>query len=257
MQPDRIATQLVSQGFAVVHDFVDAIQVERLVDEAQRLGKECKAPNTVYEKFHPTVVHSIWDVISLSEDYFQVSRSPRLLEIVREILQGEVYLHQNHINYKSAFVGSGFAWHSDFMFWSMHDGIAEPRAITVQIMLDECTLSNGPMIVSPRSHTSKTMLVNTIAETSGSAAFQSDGTDSSQSDLLDVLGRCGEQAVCGKPGSLLVMDCRLLHASCSNVSLRPRRLLNLCYNSVENGPRRSLKHARPEYITSRDTTPIR
>jgi ectoine hydroxylase len=57
----------------------------------------------------------------------------------------------------------------------------------------------------------------------------------------------------GPPGSVVVYDCNLVHASAENLSPFDRCVYLMFYNSCEN----TLKNpTRPNYISSRNSTPL-
>src|SRR5690606_18676180 len=70
----------------------------------------------------------------------------------RQILGGEVYLHQSRANLKPGFKGKEFYWHSDFETWHTEDGMPRMRALSVSIALTENYPFNGPLMLIPGSH---------------------------------------------------------------------------------------------------------
>lgn len=53
-------------------------------------------------------VRSIFNVHRLNEIFANLVRDPRVLNVAREILGSEVYIHQSRINYKPGFTGKEF-----------------------------------------------------------------------------------------------------------------------------------------------------
>ncbi|SVC23112.1 uncharacterized protein METZ01_LOCUS275966, partial [marine metagenome] len=74
-----------------------------------------------------------------SEPFQRLSRHPRLIEPVRQILDGEVYIHQFKINAKAAFDGDVWQWHQDYGTWSRDDGMPEARALNIALFLEDVT----------------------------------------------------------------------------------------------------------------------
>ena len=81
-----------------------------------------------------------------------LSRHPRWLEPVQDLMGGPVYIHQSRLNPKAAFHGGPWDWHQDYATWSNRDGLREPRAFMVAILLDEANAANGPLMLVPGSH---------------------------------------------------------------------------------------------------------
>ena len=61
--------------------------------------------------------------------------------------------------------------------------------------------------------------------------------------------------IIGKPGSLVVFDCNLLHASGHNLSAQDRWQAYFCFHKVANRPV-DVENPRPDYVRSRNWTPL-
>lgn len=97
-------------------------------------------------------IRSIFAMHELSDAFDRMTRDPRLLDMVRQLLGSEVYIHQSRINSKAGFCGNGFDWHSDFETWHSEDGMPAMRAVSASIMLTENNAFNGPVMLIPGSH---------------------------------------------------------------------------------------------------------
>ena len=53
-------------------------------------------------------IRSIFGIHDISERFDRLTRDAHLLNIVRQLLDSEVYIHQSRINYKPGFKGKGF-----------------------------------------------------------------------------------------------------------------------------------------------------
>ncbi len=72
------------------------------------------------------------------ETYARVSRHPRLVEPAWQILEDErLYIQQTKVNAKIAFTGEVWQWHYDFATHHNEDGVPEPLALNLHILLDE------------------------------------------------------------------------------------------------------------------------
>ena len=132
---------------------------------------------------------------------------------------------------KSAAANWKVSWHQDLMFPfaqqvtsqgfdlpCIKEGVhyARPPAavldhlLAVRLHLDDCDETNGPLRVSPRTHSQG------IIKTSG---------------IQDVLASNGEFTCLAKQGEALLMRPLLLHASSSATQPRHRRILHLVYYS--------------------------
>ena len=98
-------------------------------------------------------VRSVFMVHRLNDLCRQVVADVRLVNIARQILGGEVYIHQSRVNLKSGFFGKEFYWHSDFETWHVEDGMPRMRAVSCVVLLTENNEHNGPLLLMPGSHT--------------------------------------------------------------------------------------------------------
>ena len=62
---------------------------------------------------------------------------PKLVDIARQLLGSDVYIHQSRVNYKGGFRGKEFYWHSDFETWHVEDGMPRMRALSCSILLTD------------------------------------------------------------------------------------------------------------------------
>ncbi|WP_328185842.1 ectoine hydroxylase [Marinobacter sp. OP 3.4] len=199
-------------------------------------------------------IRSVFAMHELSAAFDRMTRDPRLLDMVRQILGSEVYIHQSRINSKSGFCGNGFEWHSDFETWHSEDGMPGMRAVSVSIMLTENNPFNGPLMLIPGSHHQFVPCVGQTPERNwnGSLKHQRVGLPS-RSDVEALTDGRGIHAPTGPAGSLLLFECNTLHASNRNMSPWPRANLFFVYNSVDNRLAQPFAGTspRPAYLAAR------
>ena len=181
------------------------------------------------------------------------------MDFARQVLGSEVYVHQSRINFKPAFNGKEFFWHSDFETWHIEDGMPRMRALSVSISLTDNNEFNGPLMVVPRSHTTYVRCVGATPENhfEHSLKKQEYGVPSLEA-MQYLVDRGGIAAPKGRPGSALFFDCNLMHGSAGNLSPYPRTNLFIVYNSVENGVTQPFGGTppRPEFLSERDVLPV-
>ncbi|CTP93223.1 phytanoyl-CoA dioxygenase [Xanthomonas translucens pv. poae] len=193
----------------------------------------------------------------------ELARDERLLGLAREILGGEVYVHQYKINMKRALAGERWEWHSDYWFWQEEDGMPEPKALTAVVYLDDVHDLNGPMLIIPNTHTSRLEQddhTRPYAELTGGENWQITTSSKLKYQLSHDRLRCemrkhGLVAAKGKRGTTLFFHCNLLHYSSPNPSAWDRRAIFISYNRVDNAlvP---IESPRPDFLASRDFTPL-
>jgi len=202
-------------------------------------------------------IRSVFGMHEISENFDRLTRDPRILGMVRQLLGSEVYIHQSRINDKFGFQGSGFDWHSDFETWHAEDGMPRMRAVSASIMLTDNNEFNGPLMLIPGSHHQFVPCVGETPEMNWKDSLKAQKLGVPDKDQLAKLAsKGGIQAPKGPAGSLLLFECNTLHASNENMSPWPRSNLFFVYNSVENkldepygAPVR-----RPEFLGARKNT---
>lgn len=180
--------------------------------------------------------------------YARLLRDERLLGIAEQILGPSLYCHQYKIILKKPFGKLSLPWHQDFGPWRHHDGMPEPRAVSIGIYLDEVNEFNGPIVYIPGSHT-QGLIDYEVIEVPGTTPIPS-LPDATVTRLAAVRGLIAPK---GPAGSVTIFDSCMAHASGQNLSPYPRHLIYLSYNPVDNAIR---KPTRPSHFASRDFTPL-
>lgn len=206
-------------------------------------------------------IRSVFDMHRISERFDHLTRDPRILGMVRQLLGSEVYIHQSRINDKFGFEGSGFQWHSDFETWHAEDGMPRMRAVSASIMLTDNNEFNGPLMLIPGSHHYHVPCVGETPERNWEQSLKRQETGVPDKNTLAKLAkRGGIRAPKGPAGSLLLFECNVLHASNENMSPWPRSNLFFVYNSLDNQLQQpyAAPVPRPNYLGNRDRAePIR
>lgn len=205
-------------------------------------------------------IRSVFGMHELSENFDHLTRDPRILGMVRQLLGSDVYIHQSRINDKFGFQGSGFQWHSDFETWHAEDGMPRMRAVSASIMLTDNNEFNGPLMLIPGSHQWFIPCVGETPEENWKQSLKHQATGVPDKDALARLVNRGGgiQAPKGPAGSLLLFECNTLHASNENMSPWPRSNLFFVYNSVDNMLEEpyAAPGRRPEYLGARENTRV-
>jgi ectoine hydroxylase len=224
-------------GFLWLEGFFSQDRVAPFLDELKEMAKDETLANSdqVIKDKDSGELRSVFAMHEISERFDQLTRDPRILGMVRQILGGDVYIHQSRINSKSGFQGSGFEWHSDFETWHSEDGMPEMRAVSASLMLTDNSAFNGPLMLIPGSHEYFIPCVGRTPEDNWKQSLKDQTLGVPHRDHLAALAeRGGIEAPTGPAGSLLLFECNTLHASNSNMSPWPRANLFFVYNSIDN-----------------------
>ncbi len=216
-------------GFIVLPDILMPEEVEalrRVTDEFVHNARNIAANDEVYdleESHSPDEprVRRIKAPHLHDPEYARTARHPKIVEVLQD-LWGTVRFDTGKLNMKSAGYGAPVEWHQDWAFYPhTNDDLA-----AVGIMLDDCTIENGPMMVVPGSHLGP--------------IWDHHGPDGRFCGAIDP-NRCeadfSRAAPClGKAGSITVHHVRAVHGSATNFSGKERRLLLFQYRAADAWP---------------------
>ena len=250
-------------GFMLLEGFFSARETKALLAEVERMSNDPEVAGCDEAIREPgsSIVRSVFRVHAINKMLSRLSRDRRLVNIARQILGSEVYIHQSRANLKPGLFGKEFYWPSDFETWHVEDGMPNMRAVSCSILLTENNDQNGPLMIMPGSHQH---FISCIGETPDdhykkSLRKQEYGVPDPDS-LRFLADQNGIRSMTGPAGSVVFFDCNAMHGSNSNISPYPRSNVFFVYNSVENtlnNPKYGLK-PRPEHVATReDFTPIK
>jgi phytanoyl-CoA hydroxylase len=234
MLSDKQRAAYDRDGFIVVPDVFSPAKIaelRRVTDEFVRNSAAVAANDEIYD---------LEDAHSAQEPrvrrlkaphlhhpaYFGASRNDKVVAILKD-LWGSVRFDTGKLNMKSAGYGAPVEWHQDWAFYPhTNDDLA-----AVGIMLDDCEMDNGPMLVVPGSHKGP---VYDHHGPDGRFCGAMDPANLAQSggaiDLATAL------PCLGKAGSVTVHHVRAVHGSATNFSGKERRFLLFQYRAADAWP---------------------
>lgn len=245
--------QYERDGFLIFPALFGREEIEILRRESARVAMvetdavvregEARAPKSLF-RLHES------DGPTASPAFRAACRLPRTLGVAQQVLgESDLYLHHSKVNVKTAIEGSVWPWHQDYGSW-MRDGIAAPKLATFMVAFDAATEFNGCLYFLPGSH--RFGRAEPYFDTS--TAYKLWAVPPSR--LKEMLAACPPPvAVTGQPGMAAIFHCNLMHASGHNLSAEDRWQAYFCYNTVGNRPR-DVENARPDYVRSRNWTPL-
>ncbi|MER5703219.1 phytanoyl-CoA dioxygenase family protein [Micromonospora sp. NPDC002296] len=203
------------------------------------------------------VVRGVHGVHESNPVFAALVRQARMIEPARQLLDGDVYVHQFKINAKLALIGDVWEWHQDFRFWHEEDGMPEPRALTFGLFLDDVDEFNGPLMLVPGSHHGELCEVSRQAGAEGWASTLASSLKYQlrADTLAKAIGDRDIVAPKGPAGSVLIFHSKILHGSAPNMSPRNRTIVLTTYNSVHNALD-EVADPRPEFLASRRPVPL-
>ena len=250
------------QGYLVVEHLFQPAEIATLNRELEQLVRSDDIRDRDETVVEPgdQAVRSIFRVHKLSRAFERLARDPRVLDVARQLLGSEVYIHQSRANLKPGLTGKEFYWHSDFETWHVEDGMPRMRALSVSVALTANFTFNGPLMLISGSHTSYVVCAGRTPENHYKQSLRKQEYGVPDPHFLKRLAdQGGIVAPVGPAGSAVFFDCNTLHGSNSNISPYPRRNVFIVYNSVANTLEEPFcgLEPRPEHIATRaDFAPL-
>jgi ectoine hydroxylase-related dioxygenase (phytanoyl-CoA dioxygenase family) len=157
-----------------------------------------------------------WDPV-----YDGVMRHPKILAILQQLVHPSIRFDTSKLNMKAAGYGAAVEWHQDWAFYPhTNDDLA-----AVGVMMDDCTLENGPLLCVPGSHKGPVYDHHSDGYFCGAIDPETPGL------ALDTARPC-----VGPAGSISIHHARTIHGSALNTSDRMRRLLLFQYRAADAWP---------------------
>ncbi len=152
--------------------------------------------------------------------------SEPLLSILKQLIGPDVRMHSSKLNVKAPSGGAGLEWHQD---WAFHPH-TNASLLAVGLMLEDCRVENGPMLVLPGSH--KSGVHDHNAEGRFVGAIDPERTP------LDYETRI---ACVGKAGTISIHHTFAVHGSAPNTSRFPRPFLLYEFMAADAWPLMGVK----------------
>ncbi len=156
--------------------------------------------------------------------YAEMLTSPWIMDLVVQLIGPNLRMDHSKLNIKPARGGEPVEWHQDWAFYPhTNDDIVE-----VGVMIEDCTLENGPMLMIPGSHRGPVYDHHHQGYFAGAMDPVAAGLDIAKA-----------VPVTGKAGSISLHHVRTVHGSRDNLSDRDRPLLLFGYRAADAWPLRS------------------
>src|SRR5262245_60441575 len=217
------------QGYLVVPDVLDAATLATVRAEMTRILDGARAVTAHTDLYDLEPGHRADDPrvrrVKTPHRFFPVfqrlMRHPTLVAVLEDLLGPAVRLHGSKINLKSPRYGSPVEWHQDWAFYPH----TNDDLLAVGVMLDDCTLDNGPLLVVPGSHRGPTWDHHAGGYFCGAV-----DPSAIQAEIARAV------PLVGRAGSMSFHHVRALHGSAQNVSDQPRALLLYEYGAADAWP---------------------
>ena len=205
-------------GYIVVPDLAAPAMLARLqqaIDGFVERARTVSANDDVYD-LEPSHrpdrprVRRLKKPHALDPAFDELMRSEPILSVARQLLGPAVRLYGSKLNIKAPEYGSPVEWHQDWAFYPH----TNDDVLAVGVMLNDCRLENGPLMVMPGSHKGPTW--DHHADGYFCGAIDPDACPLDFAKAVPLVGRAG---------ACSFHHVRLVHGSAQNSSALPRQLL--------------------------------
>ena len=241
--------QFDTEGWVFLPDVFSQAEMDVLSGELP--GIFAMDRDEVWREANGEAVRTAFAAHYYNEAFRRLGRHPRLIGPVKQLLDGDVYMHQYKINGKAAFDGDVWQWHQDYGTWARDDKMPEARAMNIALFIDEVTEFNGPLMMVPASHAS--LFMPEIPEYDTKITTYPHGRYPDVEWVKPVMLANGLLAPKGPAGSIIFMHLLTVHGSGPNMSPWHRSVMSLTLNSVENKAEGTVRGP----AVCHDYTPIR
>lgn len=246
------------EGYLFLPDYFPPEEIDLMVGELPEIFS-AQGEHVVMEK-DGVSVRSVYGSHVTNPVYQSLVRHPRLVDPVRQILGGDVYVYQFKVNAKLGLLGDVWEWHQDYIFWLKEDGLPKPSVVNSVIYLDDVDEFSGPILLLPGTHDEGMIDVSPVEKFSPVYQDSQPWISNLTADLkysIDnlvirrLMAKYGIVSTKGKRGSVLLFHPNLVHASAPNMSPNNRAVIIISYSHVNNQPGNA-ELSRPDFLVSRD-----
>lgn len=209
---DLFPAEFVARLRAVTNDYVASAQQDKLRGPLFDLIRDESDVPQLRRITSPETVHAIYD---------EAMRFGPLIDIVAQLLGGTVRFDHGKLNFKPPSGGAALEWHQDWAFYPH----TNDNLLAVGVMIEDCTVENGPLMVIPGSHKGPVYDHNQNGEFVGAASAKELGSAIDRAVTLTA-----------PAGSVSIHHVRTLHASTANRSMNNRPLCLFSYAAVDAFP---------------------
>jgi len=246
LTPEQL-DRLAEEGFLVLPGLFSAEEVEVLRAPLPRLFAEDSPAN--FKEKESGLVRTAMGLHRRDETYARMVRHPRLLEPAKQVLGDALYIQQVKVNAKLAFSGEVWQWHYDFATHHNEDGVPEPLALNLHVLLDDVNEFNGPLVFIPGSHKGGPVPAALDTVTTSYPLWCVD-----DETVAGLVAEGGMVAVEGPAGTAMIFGDAIVHGSPANMSPWNRRIYSIILNPVANAYTKP--DARPDHQHHRDLSPV-
>jgi hypothetical protein len=229
--PQRERERYFEDGFLTVSGHVGSPWLTRLRAVVAAKIDESRALTASDDQFDLAPDHSaetpnirrLRKAVDQHPELWTFAQDASVVDLAADLLGPDVRFHSAKLNFKWSEGGEPVRWHQDIQAWP-HTNRA---VLTLGVYLDDTGVEQGPLTALPGSHRGPLFdHVDEAGRWTGALA------------PADVATLPADRAVdlCGPAGTVVLLDCRVVHGSAANDSSRLRPLLLYVYAAADALP---------------------
>lgn len=221
----------VRDGYLLVPGHVSARWLDRLRAVAAAKIEESRARTASDDQFDLAPDHSaekpnirrLRKAVDQHPELWAFARDAAVVDLVADVLGPDLRFHSSKLNFKWSAGGDAVRWHQDIQAWP-HTNFG---VLTFGVYLEDTAAEQGPLTVIPGTQRGPLY-----------EQFDDEGRWAGALSPRDVAALPTARAVelCGPAGTVVLLDCRVIHGSAANYSARMRPLLLNVYAAADALP---------------------
>jgi ectoine hydroxylase-related dioxygenase (phytanoyl-CoA dioxygenase family) len=227
----RSRERYFEDGFLVVPGYVGAAWLARLRAVVDAKIEESRALSASDDQFDLAPDHTadkpnirrLRKAVDQHPELWAFAQDAGVVDLVADLLGPDLRFHSSKLNFKWSDGGDAVQWHQDIPAWP-HTSFS---VLTFGVYLDDTTSEQGPLVALPGTHRGPLF-----------EQFDDHGRWTGQLSARDVATLKTDRVaeMCGPAGTVVLIHCRVVHASAVNDSPRLRPLLLNVYSSADTLP---------------------
>ena len=226
----RSRVRYFKDGFLVVPGYVGAAWLDRLRAVVAAKIEESRSLSVSDDQFDLAPDHSagkpnirrLRKAVDQHPELWAFARDPTVVDLVADLLGPDLRFHSSKLNFKWSDGGDAVQWHQDIQAWP-HTSFS---VLTFGVYLGDTSAEQGPLLAIPGTH--RGPLFEQFDEKGWTGAL-------SARDVRTLATDCAVE-MCGPAGTVVLIHCRVVHASATNHSSRLRPLFLNVYSSADTLP---------------------
>ena len=226
---EDLSARYRQDGYLVLPRLVTGDLLRELQETTRQLVKRAAAGELGHDPAFDVIEHAdgkrtlrrVTDPERAAPAYDRIMRFDPLVDIVAHLLGGSARFDHGKLNFKPPGGGGALEWHQDWAFYPQ----TNDDMLAVGVMIEDCSLDNGPLMVIPGSHRGPVFDHHQEGSFVGGISARRLGAEIQKAVPLT-----------GPAGSISIHHVRLLHGSTENRGSSDRPLLLCNYVAVDAFP---------------------